>query len=57
MIFWSAYIVKGKGRLAHLGPNIYLDLGRTVGIMICMYNPIFSKGRYVVTDSVCEKKL
>ena len=48
---WKTHIVEYKARPAHMGPKIHSEIGITVGIILCMYKPIFSKVKYVVVDS------
>ena len=32
-------------------PNLHLEIGKTIGIIIWMYEILFSTGKYVVMDS------
>ena len=50
-ILWRAQIVKGKDRPNQLCPKKWEELGKTVGIMLQMCEPIFSTGKCVVIDS------
>ena len=43
--FKRAQIIKGKDRPEHLGTNLNLDIGRIIGLMICMYEPLFLYGQ------------
>ena len=48
LILQRASIAYGKDRPEQLGPKMYQDLGRTVGLMFCMCESLFSMGRSVV---------
>ena len=37
--------------MSHLRPNVHFYLRITVGIMLWMYEPLFSTGKYVVMES------
>ena len=50
-IIWRAHIVGVKDRPAQLGANKWYELGKTVGIMLQMCEPIFGTGKAVVLDS------
>ena len=50
-ILWRAQIVEGKSRSTQLGKKKWEDLGKTVGLMLRMFEPIFSTGKCVVLDS------
>ena len=50
-IFQRAHIVGGKDRPEQLGPNMNLEIGRIIGVMILMYESIFSTGKSVVMGS------
>lgn len=49
---WRSQIVEVNYRPPYLGPKLHLELGRTVGLMILMCEPLFSTGKYVVMDSL-----
>ena len=49
--------MEGKDRATQLGKKKWEDLGKTVGLMLQMCEPIFSTGKCVVLDSVfCVSK-
>ena len=50
-ILWRAQIVEGEYRPTELGRNKWEDLGKTVGLMLRMCEPIFSTGECVMLDS------
>ena len=50
-ILWRAQIVEGKDRPAQLGDKKWAELGKTVGLMLRMCDPIFGTGKCVVLDS------
>ena len=50
-ILWRAQIVEGKDRPAQLDPNIQSKIGRTVGIMLWMCEPLFYMVKAVFVDS------
>ena len=41
----------GNARPAQLVPKIHSDIGRTVELVLWMYDPFFSIGKTVVTNS------
>ena len=43
--------MEGKDRPTELGEKKLEDLGKTVGLMLRMCEPIFSTGKYFVLDS------
>ena len=43
--------MEGKDRPTELGKKKWEDLGKTVGLMLRMCEPIFSTGKCVVLDS------
>ena len=51
LYFWMAHIAEGNDILAHMFPKLHSDLGRTVRLMIQMYEPLFYMGKNVVMDS------
>ena len=51
-ILCRVYIVEGKYRQTQLGSNKWEKIGKTVGLMLLMYEPIFSTGKCVVLDCV-----
>ena len=48
LILWRANIVEGKDRLAQMGPMLHSYIGRLVGLMIRIYELLFSMGKYIV---------
>ena len=50
-ILWRAKIVESKYIPTQLGPNKWEDLGKTVGIMLQICEPIYSTGKCVVLES------
>ena len=50
-IMWREQIVEGKDRPAQMGAKKLSDLGKTVGIMLQMCEPIFGTGKAVVLES------
>ena len=50
-ILWRAHTLEGKDRTTQLVTKKWDELGKTVGIMLQMCEPIFSTGKYVVLDS------
>ena len=50
-ILWRAQIVEGKDRPTELGKKKWEELGKTVGLMLQICEPIFSTGKCVVLDS------
>ena len=50
-ILWRAQIVEGKDRPTELGKKKWEELGKTVGLMLRMCEPIFSTGKCVLLDS------
>ena len=50
-IMWRAQIMEGKDRPTHIGPKKWEELGKTVGIMLQICEPIFSTVQCVVLDS------
>ena len=49
--------MEGKERPTELGKKKWEELGKTVGLMLRMCEPIFSTGKCVVLDSVfCVSK-
>ena len=50
-IMWRAQIVGSKDRPTELGKKKWEELGKTVGLMLRMCEPIFSTGKCVVLDS------
>ena len=47
----------GKNMSTKIGQKIWDDLGKTVGVMLRIYEAIFSTGKCVVLDSVfCVSK-
>ena len=47
---WACSI-EGKDKPAQIGSNIHLELGRTVGLLLWMREPLFSTGKYAVMDT------
>ena len=43
--------MEGKDKPTQLGPNKWEELGKTVGLMLLMCEPIFSTGKCVLLDS------
>ena len=43
--------MEGKDRLTELGKKKWEDMGKTVGLMLRMRDPIFSTGKCVVLKS------
>jgi hypothetical protein len=51
-ILWRAQIVEGKDHPHQLGPRKeHAELGKAVGLMLRMCEPIYGKGKAVVLDS------
>ena len=50
-ILWRAHILEGNDRQTELGNNKWEELGKAVGLMLQMREPIFSTGKCVVLDS------
>jgi hypothetical protein len=50
-ILWRAQIVEGKDRPTQLGAKEHAGLGKTVGLMLRMCEPIYGTGKAVVLDS------
>ena len=50
-ILWRAQIVEGKERRTELGKKKWEQMGKTVGLMLRMCEPIFSTGKCVVLHS------
>ena len=50
-ILWRAQIVKGKDRPTEICKKKWEELGKTVGLILRMCEPIFSTGKCVVVDS------
>ena len=50
-ILWRAQIVEGKDRPTELGKKKWEEMGKTVGLMLQMCEPIFSTGKCVVTST------
>ena len=50
-ILWRSHIVEGKDRPTEIGKKKWEDLGKTVGLMLQICEPIFSTGKCVVLDS------
>ena len=50
-ILWKEQIVEGKDRPTQLGKKKWEDLGKNVGLMLQMCEPIFSNGKCVVLGS------
>ena len=48
---WRAQIVEGKDRPTETGKKKWEDLEKTVGLMLRMYEPMFSTSKCVVLDS------
>ena len=51
-ILWRTHIVEKNNIPTQLGPKLHSELGRTVGTMIWMYQPIFLTVKYFVMESV-----
>ena len=50
-ILWRAQIMEGKERPTELGKKKWEELGKIVGLMLRICDPIFSTGKCVVLDS------
>ena len=50
-ILWIAHIVEGKDRPTQIVPEKWEELGKTVGLMLLMCEPIFSTGKCVFFNS------
>ena len=50
-ILFSLELVEGKDRPRGRAPANYDDLGKTVGLLLRLLEPVFNTGRYVVLDS------
>ena len=50
-IMWGIELVTGKDRPSELGRPMYDELGKTVGLLLRMLEPVFHTGRYIVLDS------
>ena len=48
---YSMELVEGKDRPSHLGPKEFHDKGKTVGLLLRLTKPIWSKEKIVVMDS------
>ena len=50
-LLWRANILEGKDRSTQIVPKKWEELGKTVGLMLRMCEPIFSTGKCVVLES------
>ena len=50
-IMWRAQTVEGKDRPTQLDKKQWEELGKTVGLILLMCEPIFSTGKCVLLDS------
>ena len=51
-ILWKVHIMEGKYMTTQLGKKKWEELGKTVGLILRMYEPIFSTGKCIVIGSV-----